>query len=77
MVISYYFHYPVQEQAHGIKFEGETDIRLPKKFSVVKIELHAFCAHDPYVATWLRGYVPLCLKLLRANVPKFLLLLRA
>ena len=58
MVISYYFHYPVQAQAHGIKFEGETDIRLPKKFSVLKIELHAFCAHDPYVPTWLRVFVP-------------------
>ena len=58
MVISYYFHYRVQAQAHGIKSEGETDIKLPKKFSVVKIELHAFCAHDPYVATWLRAFVP-------------------
>ena len=66
MVISYYFHYPVQAQAHGIKFEGETDIRLPKKFSVVKIELHAFSAHEPYVPTWLRAFVPQITTCIRA-----------
>ena len=72
MVISYYFHYPVQAGEYGIKFVGETDLKLPKKISVVKMIPFA-----PTSLTWLRAYVPLCLKLLRAYVPKSLLLLRA
>ena len=62
MVISYYFHYPVQAKAHGIKFLGETELKLPKKFSFVKIELHAFCIHVPTCLCASNYYVPTCLR---------------
>ena len=77
MVISYYFHYPVQAQAHGIKSEGET-YKIAQKIFCRKNRVTCLLRPRPlraYVATCLCAsnyYVQTCLSSFYYYVPKCL-----